>query len=186
LSTPSADRLAAHLVGVALGNGPDPFPSIKAPPTTNIWVYAPRQYQAGTLERLVAEGFAANRFVHYTQNYTTSDPTLTARYPLDGTDRTLTITATGFISVDLDGNNAQNGTTAVTVHVPATAQLLVVRVTVSCGPAAFTLTAHPSLDPSGWLTSTGSNADAGRPAELHPGAEQPPHLVGGADLSLHC
>lgn len=50
---------------------PQPFEdaAVVPPPATVSWIYGAGQYELGVLARLVEEGFAANRHVHYPRNH---------------------------------------------------------------------------------------------------------------------
>lgn len=50
---------------------PQPFEdaAVTSSPVGSVWVYGPGQYELALLARLVDEGFAANRNVHYPRNY---------------------------------------------------------------------------------------------------------------------
>lgn len=58
---------AAELRMRARAFSPDPFPAGSV--GDNEWSYAPGDYELLLLHRVVREGFAANRFVHYAENF---------------------------------------------------------------------------------------------------------------------
>ena len=55
----------------ALERSPQPFDDgdVVRPASDSAWVYGPGQYELALLSRLVDEGFAANRHVHYPRNH---------------------------------------------------------------------------------------------------------------------
>jgi hypothetical protein len=55
----------------ARDHSPQPFDddAVAPPPSGSAWVYGPGQYELALLARLVDEGFAANRHVHYPRNH---------------------------------------------------------------------------------------------------------------------
>lgn len=75
MSAPALD--AAVIRALAASASPDPFlGSPGAPAPAGTWWYAPEQYERGLLHRLVEEGFAAGRNVHYAVNYARADPSV--------------------------------------------------------------------------------------------------------------
>ncbi|WP_127792068.1 family 78 glycoside hydrolase catalytic domain [Agromyces sp. LHK192] len=64
-------RSAAELRRWVRARSPQPFEDadVQAPPTGRAWAYGPGQYELALLNRLVDEGFAANRHVHYPRNH---------------------------------------------------------------------------------------------------------------------
>lgn len=63
---------AARLRAAARSFSPDPFAAGTEPAIE--WSYAPGDSELLTLHRLVREGFAANRFVHYAENFPAEPP----------------------------------------------------------------------------------------------------------------
>lgn len=73
-----------------------------------VWVYAPAQYELALLHRLVEEGFAANRNVHYARNHGDLAPVgefLCEDLPalLEGRGTVLAVRATGEVTASADG-----------------------------------------------------------------------------------
>ena len=64
-------RTAAAVRRWVRDRSPQPFDdaAVVPPPSTAAWAYGPGQYELGLLARLVDEGFAANRHVHYPRNH---------------------------------------------------------------------------------------------------------------------
>lgn len=61
-------RDAEAIRAAAAAFSPDPFPAGAARGAV-AWLYAPGDYELAVLHRLVRDGFAANRFVHYADNH---------------------------------------------------------------------------------------------------------------------
>lgn len=70
---PTAEPLSAQLLLMAAAESPDPLPQVADSTTSDTpawtWIYRRGDYERAILHRLVSRGFAANRFVHYAENY---------------------------------------------------------------------------------------------------------------------
>lgn len=80
----TAPRTAAETRQPAQGFSPDPFPTQGYGERRDVpWLYAAGDCERGLLHRLVTDGFAANRNVHYAQNH--AQPELVRfRHPASG------------------------------------------------------------------------------------------------------
>ncbi|GLI26605.1 hypothetical protein ARHIZOSPH14_08470 [Agromyces rhizosphaerae] len=139
------------------------------------WWYAPDQYELGVLHRLVREGFAANRFVHYAMNFGATDPVTTFVRDLDADETELRLTASGSATVEVDGVRveARGGAGEFHVSPPVGAARIEVAVHAAEGvpPALAELGGA-----SAWLLRT---PDGLVPAEPRPGtAATAPHDAG--------
>ena len=137
---------AAEVRACVRERSPQPFEdaAVKQSPDGTAWVYGPGQYELALLARLVDDGFAANRNVHYPRNYgrascaasfvaTTTDAatvtvriagTLTAatvngvpstRDVLDQSARVLSVTAPAGAEVRVDVTGAEGEVPGVSV-----------------------------------------------------------------------
>jgi len=99
---PPAD--AAELLARVRARAADPLPDDPASTApTHRWWYGPGEYESAVLDRLVREGRAAARHVHYSDNY--ARPTGRALFArsLGSDERDLRLSATGRVSVRVDG-----------------------------------------------------------------------------------
>ncbi|NQX11561.1 hypothetical protein HQQ80_07990 [Microbacteriaceae bacterium VKM Ac-2855] len=82
-------RDAEAIRAAAAVSSPDPFPPGASRRDVG-WLYAPGDYELGVLHRLVRDGFAANRFVHYADNHAAPSPTVVFRHR-DGDSRLVSV-----------------------------------------------------------------------------------------------
>ncbi|WP_210508407.1 hypothetical protein [Naasia sp. SYSU D00057] len=97
-------RSAAEIREHAREFSPDLLPDSPAlPPGDGVsWLYAPGEFELAKLERLVREGFAANRFVHYAANYGSVQGRTTLRRRLTGRPGQVLLTGDGSIAAAFD------------------------------------------------------------------------------------
>ncbi|WP_353808727.1 alpha-L-rhamnosidase C-terminal domain-containing protein [Agromyces sp. SYSU T00194] len=139
------------------------------------WWYAPDQFELGVMHRLVREGFAANRFVHYAMNF---GATVTvARYArgLTAGETSLELAASGVAIVHVDGAPVEVHRDAVGFRVPLPdggGRVEVEVRTVDGEPPAL---AELGAD-TAWSVDAG---DGWRPCEPRAGtASTAPHALG--------
>ncbi|BDZ65334.1 hypothetical protein [Agromyces mangrovi Wang et al. 2018] len=142
---------------------------------TTTWWYAPDQYELGVLHRLVREGFAANRFVHYAMNFGATEPATTFARDLDADETDVELAASGSATVEVDGVRveARGGAGEFHVSLPVGAARIEVVVRTPEGvPAALAEIGGAHA----WHLRT---ADGLVPAEPRPGtAATAPHDAG--------
>jgi alpha-L-rhamnosidase len=134
-------RSAAEVRAWLRERSPQPFDdaAVQRPPDGSVWVYGPGQYELALLARLVENGFAANRNVHYPRNYgqvsraasflatTSVATTVTAR--LTGSLTEASVNGTFLVPDVLDH---ADGTRSVTIAAPAGAEITL-HITASPG-----------------------------------------------------
>lgn len=157
--------------------GPDSFsdPNINQE-TTLDWYYAPGEYELATLSRIVADGFATNKHVHYSDNYGRPAGQGSFRRRLGVDERRVHIRATGTLFAYLDGRSipANSGPDGM-YDIPACGPgLLEITVTTKFGaPAAI---AH-ERDGARWASALSREADWSI-GDVRPGCATAPHLLG--------
>lgn len=157
--------------------GPDIL-SDAAPAHEARWLYAPGDFAAATIARLVREGFAANRNVHYAQNF--AEPRAGVRFTAAPAGEQVEFVARGSVRVEVDGTPLApragvlsalgRGTVAShVVAVPAGAREIAITVASEPGEAASLAIAS---GPAAWLAD-------GEPADARDGSfDTAPHCTG--------
>ena len=86
---------------------PQPFDDgeVVPRPTDAAWLYGPGQYELAVLARLVDQGFAANRHVHYPRNYGRIAETVSFRAEATSTGD-LRLRVSGTVAITADGEPA--------------------------------------------------------------------------------
>ncbi|MCP1415564.1 alpha-L-rhamnosidase C-terminal domain-containing protein [Paenarthrobacter sp. A20] len=104
------------------------------------WVYASGQYELAVLDRLVREGFAANKYVHYAKNYGHVEGFTEFRRQLSGHEGNLVVQCAGEAMFSIDDNTMPGspGPRGFQIRVPAGGRQLQIRIsTRNQAPAAF-------------------------------------------------
>jgi hypothetical protein len=180
-------RAAAEIRAWVRARSPQPFDdaAIVPPPSHVTWIYGPGQYELALLCRLVDEGFAANRHVHYPRNH--GRPAAQAQFRVTTADAAvLRLRVTGRIaSAEICTGSSMTPTTArsgewSTVAIPAGAMLQLSVVSPQGGAAAI---AVPADDPALlWQARTGDGAWL--PVRTRPGGEFPPHIAPVGEVTV--
>lgn len=167
---------------------PQPFDDevVERPPDGSVWVYGPGQYELALLARLVDDGFAANRNVHYPRNY--GRVAGTTSFLATTTDATtFMVRISGALTgATLDGEpikplDQHSGTPFVTVPAPAGAKVRLDVTAVAGGVPAIAVDRHVPL--RNWTARIGNDAwEIVRPRH---GGNVPPHLepTGSIDIA---
>ncbi|MFC0678738.1 alpha-L-rhamnosidase C-terminal domain-containing protein [Lysobacter korlensis] len=139
---------------------PDPFPDQPEPrdEPAGRWLYHRGQFELGRLHRRVAEGFAANRFVHYAANYGALAPRVFFGRALSGAAGRITLCTSGTADVSVDGTllaQRADGAARREADVPAGAAWLQIEVRAAAGePAALLVRDGPVFETgSEWASS---------------------------------
>ncbi len=185
-STPALDRLSPSLgdalIAASLAAGPDPF-SVGEPRVGAVaWIYAPGEYEAGALARVVSEGHAVNRHVDYALNF--AAPRGAGRF--HGVVRThvdtLELGSTGEVSVVVDGATIEAGATT-TVRELAVGSVIDIRVFAPAGTPAAIFADATTLASIEWHAALGDEQSS--PARARAGGATPPHLDGEPEQTIH-
>jgi hypothetical protein len=163
---------------------PQPFADddVVPPPGGRAWLYGPGQYQLALLARLVEEGFAANRHVHYPRNHgrvaarvaftTTATDAATVRLHLTGTP----------VAVTLDGHAVELGRPgptdspdlrAVELALPRSGAVLALELAAEDGHVSA-VAVDPEAPLHGWRSSV--DGDVWEDVRPRLGGGAPPHL----------
>lgn len=175
-------------------------PAPLSPADSQEWIYAAGQYELFILERLVTEGFAANKFVHYAPNYGKLHTSTEFRRPLNGTNGHIVIRCTEPVAFSIDGRSSPaisvaEGSNLWRASIPAQAQHLHVHVLPrSSAPSTFAVIEEaPFREGSSWEFRSGEalqdNALEWQPSLPRTGtAESPPHVRREPTVQLrpHC
>lgn len=150
--------------------GPDTLEDA-APAGGTRWLYAPGDFAAATIARLVREGFAANRNVHYATNF--AAPREAVRFSAALVGGSVAIVARGSASVEIDGAPldaaASRSAQLLRFSPPEGAREVVVTVVPEPGEAAALAVAE---GPAVWFAD-------GEPADVRDGsADVAPHQTG--------
>lgn len=149
-------------------------PQHGAPPTGPTWWYPDDQYELATLQRLIAEGFAAGRAVDYARNAGLPAARARFRRRIDGPGAC--VRTTGAATAVLDGRPLAaeaDGTIRVPAD-PARAVGAVLEIevqTTDAAPPALTDGADPAAP---WETRT--DEQPWHPAHARPSRDRAPHL----------
>jgi alpha-L-rhamnosidase len=139
----TSNRSASQLLELARLASPDPFADHPIDHDSDLtWLYAPNQYELGTLERLVDVGFAANRHVHYAANYGRAEQSARYRLRLDPESTNLKLRASGHLQVSVEQSTVDVVTGDdgwVLVDLPRACDEVELRVASASGPAAVGL-----------------------------------------------
>jgi hypothetical protein len=179
----AADVRAAARAGTAdaLPDAPSP----NAGPGT-AWLYVRGQYELGLLDRLVDDGFAANKHVHYARNYGLIHHQALFRTALCGAEGTMILRSNDTLACVVDGELASTARTAegdYSVRLPAGSRRLLVKVQAREGqPATFAALDGHLLPPAArWEAQTGHRNGADEAQHWSPAVERP----GGAGVPPH-
>lgn len=135
-----------------------------APAGGTRWLYAPGDFASAVIARLVREGFAANRNVHYATNFAAPRARVRFSAALDG--GSVEIAARGSAALEIDGAPQP---AAGRISPPAGAREIVVTVTADPGAAAALAVIE---GPAAWFAD-------GEPADVRDGsADTAPHTSG--------
>ena len=144
---------AERILDISRAAGPDIL-SDAAPKHEANWLYAPGDFAAATIARLVREGFAANRHVHYAQNFAAPRESVCFTASVS---ESVEFVACGSVRVEVDGvTTVANAGSAWHVDVPEGSREIAITVTAEPGEAA---TLAVVSGPSEWLAD-GEPADA--------------------------
>ncbi|WP_125612363.1 alpha-L-rhamnosidase C-terminal domain-containing protein [Specibacter cremeus] len=183
---------AAAIRRAAQAYSVDPLPDMPSTLEGSIiseeWVYAQGQYELAILHRLVSDGFAANKFVHYAPNYGHLQGQVEFRRPLTGAAADVEIRCPDTVLFQVDGNLLKPSATDGPLHwvsVPAGSQHLLVRVLAAenC-PATFGVAddgafvagtawegrvhaGHNGRNSTPWRPTLGRRSVQGTPPHLH-------------------
>jgi alpha-L-rhamnosidase len=147
-ATASDIRAAAEAFSV--DELPDVPPLLGEPQPLVEWVYAAGQYELAVLDRLVREGFAANKSVHYAPNYGQVARLTQFRRKLQGAEGAVSICCPEQVSFSVDGIPAESIVDGDVhrVRVPVGSQELRFKVRTSGAvPAAFTAASEDGFAP---------------------------------------
>ncbi|MEI5582909.1 MULTISPECIES: alpha-L-rhamnosidase-related protein [unclassified Agromyces] len=153
---------------------PQPFDDadVVPRPADRDWVYGPGQYPPALLDRLVADGFAANRHVHYPRNHAG---------PAERVDFRAVSAGAGVVRVlvsgraDVAGDGVRVRVTDGGLELAIDEAGAVVEVAVTGGPGAVPALGAPRGAVLGdWTASVGGGPWTA--ADVRPGGERPPHL----------
>ena len=165
---------------------PQPFDDDRVVPPAggSDWIYGSGQYELALLARLVDEGFAANRHVHYPRNHgrvggstsftATATDAAEVRVRVSGTVTGATVDGRPIEVPSGDGD-------ALRIALPAVGAELRVDVVAADGDVpAFSVAADAPL--KDWRASV--DGAAWEPVAPRPGGDEPPHLdpVGTVDV----
>ncbi|MFH8252670.1 hypothetical protein ACH3VR_20045 [Microbacterium sp. B2969] len=101
--SPLLPRTVAETLARAREVSPDPFPDAPAEARSQVWWYAPEQYERGLLAAMVSRSREVNRYAHYSANYARPSGRLVARTSLSAGVGELVIVAHGAVIVRVDG-----------------------------------------------------------------------------------
>jgi hypothetical protein len=166
---------------------PQPFvdAAVVPPPTGAAWIYGSGQYELALLERLVDEGFAANRHVHYPRNH--GRVGATASFTATATDAAeLRVCVSGtLVEASIDGRAVQESTADADGRVvfPPTRAGAEVRLHVAAADGQVpAIAVREDAALGGWRASV----DGGAWEDVRPraGGSTPPHLepVGSVEV----
>ena len=168
-TTTGIPAVAADIRKASSAYDPDPFPD--RPDSfeqgSEKWHYSPGQYELALLHRLVAEGFAANRFVHYAKNFGNLERRVLFRRALSGQPGRLTFRFNGAATLAVDGSPLEHradGAARRQADLPAGGRSLIIEITAPDGEPAALLPrdgeafapAHSwecSMDGTSWQTT---------------------------------
>ncbi|MEU1972598.1 alpha-L-rhamnosidase C-terminal domain-containing protein [Microbacterium sp. NPDC019599] len=186
--SPSRPASADDIRRWAGERSPQPFreSEVRPPAGDLVWLYGPGQYELAVLARLVDEGFAANRHVHYTRNHgrvavAAVFRTTTSRHGL------LSLRVSGAASVTIDGRPviADAGDDGVIeLELPGQEAELALEVVGDASVVPALALGERDSEETAWQVSLegGAWTDAGR----RRGSIRPPHLdpTGSATLAV--
>lgn len=142
-----------------------------------LWWYPDDQYELATLQRIVAEGFAANRSVDYALN--AGVPVSVARFRRGLERGMLTVRATGTITASIDGRPVPPAS-EITIDVGDAGGLIELTVETTAGsPPAVSDNAGDGV---AWEFAV--DGERWRPAHPRRSRELPPHLEREPSIAL--
>ena len=167
------------------GRSPQPFPddAVVPPPGGTTWLYGPGQYELALLARLVEEGFAANRHVHYPRNHgrvaervaftATATDAATVRLRVTGTLLAATVDGRPVDVGGLEPSDAA-GSHAIELPLPRADAELELELAASDRHVSA-IAIDPGVPLHGWRARVADGAwEDVRP---RPGSDAPPHLA---------
>lgn len=177
-------RTAAEVRRWVRDRSPQPFDdvSIAAPPAECNWLYGTEQYELAVLARLVAEGFAANRHVHYPRNHGRVATATTFRAKVRSAGRAR-LRISGSVDVVVDGlptETAMDGA-YVTFRIPPGARVVECRVAGGEGVVPA-IAVGPDAPLSGWAASV--EGGPWQDVQARVGGERPPHLESAGTVEV--
>ncbi|HEU0183035.1 MAG TPA: alpha-L-rhamnosidase C-terminal domain-containing protein [Agromyces mariniharenae] len=162
---------------------PQPFADddVVPPPGGTAWLYGPGQYELALLARLVDEGFAANRHVHYPRNHgRVADRVAFTATATDAATARLRI-AGSLVSAALDGQvveasvvapDGNGGGSVVELALPRVGTELRLDLVASEGHVPA-VAVDPGAPLRGWRASVDDGP--GKEVRPRPGGDVPPH-----------
>ena len=176
----SAPRSAHALLRLARLASPDPFvDDVVASAEVVSWLYGPDQYELGTLERLVEEGFAANRFVHYATNYGRAMGRTRFRLALTGRAARLRLRSSDELDIAVDQqpvNAPLEQMGWLPIDFPAVSGFVELEGAAQRGPTTVGVPVEQAEGLARW--QAWSEHDGWVSAESRLGGLVPPHLAG--------
>jgi alpha-L-rhamnosidase len=168
-------RSAEDLRRWVRARSPQPFDDAEVVPRASRvdWIYGPDQYELALLARLVEDGFAANRHVHYPRNHGSVARRVAFRATSTGAG-SVVVRVAGRADV-ASGDDARVRTVDGGLELRFAAHGVAVELTVTGEVgSAPTIGVSPGAILAGWTASIdGGPWHAVRP---RPGGERPPHL----------
>ena len=168
----------------ARDRSPQPFDdaAIVTPPSTAAWMYGSGQYELGMLARLVDEGFAANRHVHYPRNHGRVAVAVTFRAETSGASA-VRFRVSGSVAVTVEGAplEAAADDDGLVVQLPSAGAEVRFEVVGGDGEVPA-IAVSPDAPLHTWFASV--EGGAWEPVRPRVGGDRPPHLdpVGSVDV----
>lgn len=169
-----------------LERSPQPFDdaAVVPPQAGSAWLYGPGQYELALLARLVDEGFAANRHVHYPRNHGRVAPVVALRATATEAAEVRVRVAGSLRAATVDGAPVEASATddgGVLLGLPrAGAEVRLEVISVDLQAPAIAL--DPKAPVGGWQAS--NDGEAWEPVRPRAGGSTPPHLdpVGSVEV----
>lgn len=173
----SAPQSTADLLARSRAAGPDVLADAALAGERAAWMYAPEDFALATIARLVREGFAANRNVHYATNF--SSPAPEVSFTLDAVSATalewVASTTEMRVTVDGDGvpHTAADG--VFRLDLPGDAESVTIHVRAEAGDAAAIAVLEPAH--ASWTVSAEGRGPSA--PDVRTGSRDvPPHRAG--------
>jgi alpha-L-rhamnosidase len=179
--------VASEIRRAARAFDPDPFGDSPGPvpgAPTGCWAYRRGQFELARLSRLVTEGFAANRSVHYARNFGELLPRVRFRRALSGTASRFMLRSTGAARALVDGMPLLLGGDG-SARLPAGSVELEVEVSAAAGEPAAVLVRGDDVFAAGGEWQTSLDGVGREPASCRGGGDAAaPHIDREPTVSL--
>ncbi|QKJ20518.1 alpha-L-rhamnosidase C-terminal domain-containing protein [Microbacterium hominis] len=179
LETATTSSHALELLRRSRLESPDPLPDLPAPgPAIDAWVYRRSDYELAVLGQIVRDGFAANKFVHYADNYGRPASRVEFACDLPGEACKVRIAAEANVAVSVDGatSTASESNASLILDLPAQGRLTIDVRALDGNPATFRIVGGDNaLGSASWRARRHDESEW-EAVLLRPGGTEAPHL----------